>query len=66
MLSLRLENFELNYNYYTKMNIKKGREPYSQPVTEILELVFEENILQSGSGNDVNDGYGDNELDDLP
>ena len=47
------------------MNVKKEKEIYSQPVTEILELGFEENILQTGSGNDVNDGYGDNELDDL-
>ena len=47
------------------MNIKKGKEPYSQPTTEILELVFEENLLQTGSGNDVDDGYDDNPLDDL-
>ena len=65
MLSLQLENFELNYNYYTKMNVKKGKEPYSQPVTEILELVFEENILETGSGNNVDDGYDDNDLGDL-
>lgn len=48
------------------MNIKKGKEPYSQPVTEILELVFEENILETGSGNNVDDGYNDdNPLGDL-
>ena len=47
------------------MNVKKEKEIYSRPTTEFLELIFEENILQSGSGNDVNDCYGDNELDDL-
>ena len=47
------------------MNVKKEKEIYSQPTTEILELVFEENILQSGSGNDSNAGYGDQDLGEL-
>lgn len=47
------------------MNVKKEKEIYSQPLTEILELVFEENILETGSGNNVDDGYDDNDLGDL-
>lgn len=61
--------FVKNIDYYsisyTTMNVKKEKEIYSQPLTEILELVFEENILETGSGNNVDDGYDDNDLGDL-